>query len=108
MRHREQLLPIPTADVAFLHSQHEQVWLTTTGGKRHAVDYTLEQVEKLLDPARFFRLNRQVLATAEAIQRIDLHFNGKLKLTLRPELAEEVLVSREKAPAFRGWLEQGG
>lgn len=105
VRHREQLIPVPTTDIAFLHSQHEQVCLVTADNKRYIVDYTLEQLEKLLDPARFFRVNRRVLATPDAIQRIDLHFNGKLKLTLRPELPDEVLVSREKAPAFRGWLE---
>jgi len=105
VRYREQLIPVATAEIAFLHAHHEQVSMVTVDNRRFIVDYTLEQLEKLLDPARFFRINRRVLATPEAIRRIDLHFNGKLKLTLEPDLADEVLVSREKAPAFRAWLE---
>lgn len=105
VRRADQLIPVATAEVAWLCSQHEQVTLITHQNRRYVVDYTLEQLEKLLDPTLFFRVNRQVLATADAIERIDLHFNGKLKLTLRPAATEDVLVSREKASAFRAWLE---
>jgi DNA-binding LytR/AlgR family response regulator len=68
------------------------------------VDYTLEELESLVDPLRFFRLNRQFIAQITAIQKIHTYFNGKLIVELRPETAQEVLVSREKAPAFKAWL----
>ncbi len=106
VRQREQLIPVPTPEIAYFVSRHETTTLVTHFGARHLVDYTLEQVQELLDPARFFRLNRQTLAAAAAIRRIDLHFNGKLKLELVPEAPEEVLVSREKSGVFRNWLEE--
>jgi two-component system, LytTR family, response regulator len=106
VRQREQLIPVPTPEIAYFISRHETTTLVTHTGARHLVDYTLEQVQELLDPARFFRLNRQTLAAAAAIRRIDLHFNGKLKLELLPEAPDEVLVSREKSGTFRSWLEE--
>ncbi len=108
VRQREQLVPIPTLDVAYFVSRHETTTLVTHAGARHLVEYTLEQVQELLDPTHFFRINRQTLAAAAAIRRIDLHFNGKLKLDLVPAAADEVLVSREKSSAFRAWLEGAG
>ncbi len=108
VRHREQLVPVPTPDVAYFVSRHETTTLVTHAGARYLVDYTLEQVQELLDPAIFFRVNRQTIAAAAAIRRIDLHFNGKLKLELAPAATDEVLVSREKAASFRGWLEGAG
>ena len=108
VRHRETLVPVPTADIAYFVSRHETTTLVTHAGARHVVDYTLEQVQELLDPAQFFRVNRQTLAAAAAIHRIDLHFNGKLKLELHPAAPNETLVSREKAAAFRDWLEGAG
>ncbi|GAA4404436.1 hypothetical protein GCM10023187_21760 [Nibrella viscosa] len=74
-------------------------------GRRFIVDYTMEDLETLVDPRQFFRLNRQYLANLSAIQKIHNYFNGKLKLELRPESAEEVLVSRERAPSFKNWLD---
>ncbi|SHJ61735.1 two component transcriptional regulator, LytTR family [Hymenobacter daecheongensis DSM 21074] len=105
VRSGEQLLPLPAAAVAWFQSRHETTTLVAADGRRYVVDYTLEQLEKLLDPQHFFRLNRQLLTHLQAVQRLHPHFNGKLKLDLQPAPSEEVLVSREKAGAFKSWLE---
>ncbi|TGE23692.1 response regulator transcription factor [Hymenobacter aquaticus] len=105
VRSGEQLLPLPVGAVAWFQSRHEVTTLVATDGRRYVVDYTLEQLESLLEPGQFFRLNRQFIAHLQAVQRLHPHFNGKLKLDLTPAPAEEVMVSKEKAPAFKSWLE---
>ena len=105
VRHGEQLLPLPAAQAAWFQSRHETTTLVATDGRRFVVDYTLEQLEGLLDPRQFFRLNRQFLAQLPAVQRLHPHFNGKLLLDLQPAPSEDVLVSREKAGALKQWLE---
>ncbi|MBO0360128.1 response regulator transcription factor [Hymenobacter sp. BT186] len=107
VRSGEQLLPLPAAQVAWFQSRHETTTLATTDGCRFVVDYTLEQLESLLDPRQFFRLNRQFIAQLPAVQRLHPHFNGKLLLELHPAPTDEVLVSREKAAAVKSWLEGG-
>ena len=105
VRQGEQLLPLPVADAAWFLSRNETVTLVATDGRRFVLDYTLEQLEGLLDPARFFRLNRQLIAQLPAVRRLHPHFGGKLLVELAPAPAEEILVSREKAPALKAWLE---
>ncbi|WP_345073366.1 LytTR family DNA-binding domain-containing protein [Hymenobacter fastidiosus] len=105
VRSGEQLLPLPARTVAWFQSRHEITTLVATDGRRYVVDYTLEQLEKLLEPQHFFRLNRQLITHLQAVQRLHPHFNGKLKLDLSPAPTDEVLVSREKAGAFKSWLE---
>ena len=105
VRHGEQLLPLPAAHIAWFQSRHETTTLVAADGRRYVVDYTLEQLESLLDPRQFFRLNRQFLAQLPAVQRLHPHFNGKLQLDLHPAPSEDVLVSREKAGALKQWLE---
>ncbi|UPL47908.1 LytR/AlgR family response regulator transcription factor [Hymenobacter sublimis] len=105
VRSGEQLLPLPVAQVAWFQSRHETTTLATTDNRRFVVDYTLEQLESLLDPRQFFRLNRQFIAQLPAVQRLHPHFNGKLLLDLHPAPSEEVLISREKAAAVKSWLE---
>lgn len=105
VRSGEQLLPLPIEAVAWFQSRHEVTTLVATDNRRYVVDYTLEQLESLLNPSQFFRLNRQYLAHLQAVQRLHPHFNGKLKLDLTPAPAEEVMVSKEKAGAFKNWLE---
>lgn len=105
VRQGELLLPVQAADVAWFQSRHETVTLATLGGPRYLVDYTLEQLEQLLDGRQFFRLNRQFIAQLPAVLRLHPWFNGKLKLDLQPAPADEVIVSREKAAAVKSWLE---
>jgi DNA-binding LytR/AlgR family response regulator len=59
-----------------------------------------------LDPARFFRVNRQLLVAAHAVRHYASGGKGRLKLLLQPEADGEVVVSQERANAFKSWLEQ--
>lgn len=101
---REEFVPVSVTEVAYFVSENSISWLVRSDGRRFVVDETLEEIAAQLDPDVFFRLNRQLIARPEAIRQIHKHFNGKLKITLHPNLAEEVFVSRNTAPEFRAWL----
>jgi two-component system LytT family response regulator len=105
VRQGESLLPLPTTAVAWFVSRHDTTTLATHDGRRFVVDYTLEQLEALLDPSQFFRLNRQLLAQLPAVRRLVPHLGGKLLVELAPAPTGEVLVSKEKASAVKHWLE---
>lgn len=107
VRQADQLIPVSVSEVAYFFTRNDWVCLITHNGKQYLVDGNLEELEKTLDPGRFFRLNRQYLAQIESIEKAFSHLNGKLKLELNPNPEEEVFVSREKAAAFKGWWETG-
>jgi DNA-binding LytR/AlgR family response regulator len=102
---QEQLIVVPQEEIAYFFTSNEMVCLVRKDDRQWLVDYTLEELENLLDPRLFFRLNRQLIANIDAIGQINTYFNGKLKLNLQPSFSQEVLVSREKAQAFKNWLE---
>lgn len=100
-----KLLPVATAEIAFFLSNEGSTELHTRNGKRHLLDQPLDEIEAQLDPRAFHRLNRQCIACVECIAVVHQHFNGKLKVELKPPTAVEVMVSREKAKAFKEWLD---
>ncbi|MBD2768146.1 response regulator transcription factor [Hymenobacter sp. BT664] len=101
----EQLLPVPVTEIAYFYTANEIVYLVRTDSRRFVVDYKLDQLEKLVDPAQFFRVNRQYFVQLPAVAKIYNYLGAKLKLELLPAAREEVLVSRERAPALKRWLE---
>jgi DNA-binding LytR/AlgR family response regulator len=101
----EQLLPVAVEEIAYFYTLNEVVYLVRHDGRKFPLEHNLEKLESLLDPAKFFRLNRQYLASLKAIDKIHSHFLGKLKLELLPPRPDEVLVSRDRAPLFKRWLE---
>lgn len=105
VKNGDQLIPVPQEDIAYFFTAQEITCLVRRDGKQFLVDYTLEELDALLNPAVFFRLNRQFIGSMSAIARIHTYFNGKLKLDILPDPGQEVLVSREKAALFKAWLE---
>ena len=104
----ESLLTIKQTEIAYFTTHHEVVFLITQQAKKYVVDYTLEQLAQVLDPAVFYRANRQFIIHMEAIKHIHQYFNSRLKLDLQPTTTQEVIISKEKVRLFKGWLEGEG
>ncbi|UHG94302.1 LytR/AlgR family response regulator transcription factor [Spirosoma oryzicola] len=104
VRHLSQWLPIEVGEIAFFHSEDRVTLFRTFRGQKYSLDYTLDELDSMLDPTLFFRANRQFIVHVNAVQQIHAYFNHKLKLTLNPCPAEEVLVSRERATDFKKWM----
>ncbi|RXK81444.1 LytR/AlgR family response regulator transcription factor [Filimonas effusa] len=101
---REKLLPLETARIAWFYTANEIVYACTSDKKQYAIEFTLEQLQTQLDPAQFFRANRQFIIQRSAIKEIELYFNGRLYLKLTPEPAEKVLISKARVPEFKTWM----
>ena len=70
-------------------------------GKRFPVEFTLAELEDILNPKLFYHANRQYIVHATSIRRIFPYFNGRLLLGLEPAAKKDVLVSKEKARALK-------
>jgi DNA-binding LytR/AlgR family response regulator len=102
-----QLAAIPVEEIGYFFSEHKTTWLKTFAGKKHAVDMPLEQLEEVLDPSVFFRINRKYFVSFPAIRENTAYSGSRLKLSLHPgESKEPILVSREKVSDFKEWLDQ--
>ncbi|WP_201980549.1 LytR/AlgR family response regulator transcription factor [Hymenobacter rubidus] len=103
----EHLKVVPLDQIAYFFSLEKATFLQTTEGRKFVVDYTMDQLEGLLDPRRFFRLNRAYLAQQSAIQDIIHYTNSRLQTVLKPTAPDaQVLVSREKVNVFKSWLDR--
>jgi DNA-binding LytR/AlgR family response regulator len=94
------------AEVAYFWADGKTAYLVAADGRRYIVDYTLEELEYLLDPHYFYRLSRKVLARIEAVKDIKAYPGGRLKVQLLPPPEGEVVVSRERVPDFKEWLDK--
>ncbi len=102
----DRLISVCEDQIAYFYAEQKIVILVTQDQKKYAVDYSLDELENLLNPGHFFRLNRQFIARIQSIQSIHQYFKSKLKVILAPEAPQEVIVSRERSPIFKKWLDQ--
>ncbi len=107
VRSGNSLISLPTSDFFYFFAE-DGVVFAQTADKRYTIDYTLDQLQELLSPLDFFRLNRKVIARVEAVRKAAPYFNGRLLLDLNPAPSFEVAVSRDRAPAFKRWMDGQG
>ncbi len=100
----EQLKQVLVEDVAFFVFEEGMCWAVTFAKNRLPVDNSLDELEQMLDPKAFFRINRKFIVNPNSIEKIHTYFNNRLKLQLRPNPETEVLVSRERVADFKNWL----
>jgi two-component system, LytTR family, response regulator LytT len=93
-------------DISYFYADGKVVYLVTADNKRFIVEYTLEELDELLDPDVFHRINRKVIVHLESVKDVKLYSNSRLRLFLRPVMDEEVVVSRERVSAFKAWLDR--
>lgn len=102
----DQIKHIDINNVAYFLAEDNEVMLITKSNSKYIIDYTLDQLVNLLDPDRFFRINRSFIVTVEAIEKISKYFNSRLHLELVPAAEDTVLISRVKVPEFLKWIDK--
>ncbi len=95
---------IPTSEVAYFYSENAITYLVSMNKKKHNLEYTLEDLDEMLDSEHFFRINRKFIVKIDAVQRVTSYFNHRLKLELSPKSNTEAIVSRDRVKNFKAWL----
>lgn len=102
----EHLRTVEIENILYFFSQDKTTFCATTDNRNLILDYTLEQLEEMVDPARFFRINRKYFIAATAIQDIISYTNSRLKLVLKGSQDQDIIVARERVQEFKDWLDR--
>ena len=97
---------IETKEVSFFEADNKVVYLIKMDGSRFLIDHTLEELEAMLDPQFFFRINRSVIIHVISITQVKPFLNSRLKALLKNGVKlEEVIISRERVNEFKNWAD---
>ncbi len=95
---------VRTMDVAFFEGEDRYVYLVKKDGKKYFVDHTLSDLEHMLDPSYFFRLNRSFICHFDSINGILAVSKSRVKVNLEPHPSRDIIVSTEVTRQFKIWL----
>ncbi len=91
-------------DIAYFKGEGKYVYVFTHEGKKFIVDHTLTELETILKPELFFRVNRQFIISINAIKNMFTQSKGRVMVELEPKTDIVVIVSVERSPNFKKWL----
>ena len=104
LQHPEKSYTLDVADIAYFYSENKITFAVTFTGQEHLIDLSLNKLSEQLDPDRFFRANRQILLSIQAITHIEPYFNGKIVVFVKPPHNSQITISEEKISQFKQWL----
>ena len=93
--------------VAYFYSRDKISFAVLPGNKRYPLDQSLDQIEHMIDPTHFFRINRQFIINMHSIDEMIAYSKSRVKLKLNPPTEEDAIVSKERSPEFKKWLRGG-
>jgi two-component system, LytTR family, response regulator len=101
-----RLFFVKTRNIALFYADNKIVYLVTTDNEKYIAEYTLEQLEELLDKNSFFRINRSMVVNICVISQVKPYDNNRLQVILKNNMNPgEAIVSRERVLDFRKWAD---
>lgn len=104
VKHAQKLVSVEIEEIAYFYSDGRLNFFKTTDNKKFVVDYTMDELEEMLDPEKYFRISRSFYVSINSVDKIDDYFGNRLILGLKPAVDKEALVSREKVTEFKKWM----
>jgi len=97
---------VESSSIQYFYSQDKITFLVDQDKNRLPINNTLDEIDQMLDPTLFFRVNRKYIVSFNGIAEIHTYFKGRLKLKLNPNIEDDIIVSSEKSPIFKAWLDR--
>ncbi|OYU94923.1 MAG: DNA-binding response regulator [Bacteroidetes bacterium B1(2017)] len=104
LRLGQNLRVVEIADIAYFYTEDKADFLITFQGQKMLMDYHLDEIQNMVDPKQFFRINRQFIVNIKAIGEMVTHSKSRVKLSLKPAIHIETIVSAERSSDFKDWL----
>lgn len=95
---------VPTEDISYFYSEAKSTFVVTKLARTFTLDESLDKLEAMLDPSRFYRVNRKFIVALDSIEAMHTYSKARVLLELNPPYTEKVVVSTERSPHFKKWL----
>ncbi len=102
----DELVMLYTDDISYISKTDNHALAFTEEGASYTLAMNMADLEQVLDPDKFFRINRQYIANIKGIRKISLFFNSKLIVKLKGCNDDNIVISKEKTAQFKKWLDR--
>lgn len=102
----DRIKSIPIEEIDAFYSYEKATYLHTKGKRSYCIDFALDHLEEIIDPEKFFRINRKYLVSLNACASITAWSNSRLRLQIDGVDDKDIVVARERVQAFREWLDR--
>ncbi len=101
---KDRIIPLEVDQIDFIYTTNERVMAYKRSGESYQLDRSLDAIFSSLDPAIFFRANRQFIVSRGAVSDVVVWFGSRLSLNLHCPTPERIIVPKARTSEFKEWL----
>ena len=101
----DKLLSVTIEQIACFYSEDKYTFLLNNQQQKYIISHTIAQLEAVLNPKLFYRINRKYIVHINAIENIIAYSNSRLRVSLKNSNIDDAIVSRDKVSDFKNWLD---
>jgi len=103
----EHYRSIQTSEISCFYILERATFIKTFSDKEFSVDYSLDYLQKMIDPDKFFRINRNCILNINAVSDILHYSSSRLKIKINGEKPiYDLIVSKDKVSEFKKWIDK--
>ena len=103
----EHYRSIQTSEISCFYILERAIFIKTFSDKEYSVDYSLDYLQKMIDPDKFFRINRNCIININAVSDILRYSSSRLKIKINGEKpVYDLIVSKDKVSEFKKWIDK--
>jgi two-component system LytT family response regulator len=95
---------IETEDIAYFYSDSGNIFFKTFDNSSFPLDLSIDKIEPLIDPQKFYRINRQFLINFKSIKEMYGYSKSRVRIILDPPCEQETIASTDRSGQFKKWL----
>lgn len=103
---KEEMITLDVEDIALFYLVEAAVFIKTFLDKQYTTNLSLDELMRQLDNTIFYRANRQYIINVNSIKIIQVYGNNQLRLVIKPEAPEDIVISKNKVAEFKKWLDR--
>ena len=101
----EKIRTIMVEEILLFYSFEKTTYLHTRSHRNYIIDYSLDELEGMVDPEKFFKINRKYIVSIDACSQIIAWSNNRLKIDVEGIDDQKIVVARERVKEFKAWLD---
>lgn len=101
----DKIITVPVDTILVFYSLGKGTFIRTADRHTYCIDYALDQLESMLQPETFFRINRKYIVHINACTNMLAWTNSRLRLKIEG-FDDDIIVARERVQKFKKWLDR--
>lgn len=104
VRYGNTIKAIETEEIAYFYSDSGSIFFKTFENNSYPLDVSLDKLQPMVNPQKFYRINRQFLINFKAIKEMYGYSKSRVRIILEPECEYETIASTDRSSSFKKWL----